>query len=89
VLLNQERVTYEAFGLGHDSRASRVDPWVWLRYLTLVARGRHPAPPPEDRLQLGGDVLVRRDGRTGWIYRSRGPEDRPSLNAVARARRGS
>ena len=90
VLADPARVSYRTFGFGRGS-LGRVwlDPRVWGRYLSLVARGRRLAAPRQDPLQLGGDVLVRADGRIGWIYRSRGPEDRPSLAEIAAARHAS
>lgn len=88
VLADPGRASYRAFGFGRGS-VSRVwlDPRVWARYLSLTARGRRLSAPEQDTLQLGGDVLVRGDGRIGWIYRSRGPEDRPSVAEIAAARR--
>ncbi len=90
VLADPERTSYRAFGFGRGSVARVwLDPRVWARYLSLVAGGRRPIRPDEDTLQLGGDVLTRADGRIAWIYRSRGPEDRPSLAAVAAATRAA
>ncbi len=87
VLSDPDRETYRAFGFGRGSVARVwLDPRVWARYLSLMARGRRPAPPKQDTLQLGGDVLVGTSGTIEWIYRSRGPEDRPSLRAIAAAR---
>jgi hypothetical protein len=80
VLSDPNRLAYRAFGFGRGT-VLRVwlDPRVWLRYLQLVLRGRRPEAAREDTLQLGGDVLIDANGRIGWIYRSRGPEDRPSI----------
>lgn len=84
VLSDPERETYRMFGFDRASfRRVWLDPRVWLRYAELLARGRRPRPAQEDPLQLGGDVLTDPAGRVRWIYRSSGPEDRPSLAAVA------
>ena len=81
-----ERSTYDALGFGRASKARVwLDPRVWLRYGQLIARGRRPRPPQDDAQQLGGDVLVDADGRVEWIYRSAGPEDRPSAEEILRA----
>lgn len=82
-----ERHAYAAFGFDRASVARVwLDPRVWLSYAKLVARGRRPAPPEEDTLQLGGDVLVGPDGRIRWIHRSTGPADRPTIAQVLAAR---
>ena len=88
VLSDPHRQAYQAFGLGRGT-VLRVwlDPRVWARYLQLLLRGRRPrrAQEKEDTLQLGGDVLIDSHGRIAWIYRSRGPEDRPSVADIRAA----
>lgn len=80
------RGAYEALGFGRASRARVwLHPRVLARYAQLLARGRRPRPPQEDTLQLGGDVLADPDGRIEWVYRSAGPEDRPSAAAILAA----
>lgn len=86
VLSDPDRAAYAAFGFERGTfRRVWLDPRVWLRYGSLVARGRRPRPAQEDPLQLGGDVLADAAGRVSWIHRSAGPEDRPSLAAVRAA----
>lgn len=86
VLSDPDRLTYHAFGLGRGS-VVRVwlHPRVWARYMQLMRQGRRPEPAREDTLQLGGDALIGADGRIAWIYRSQGPEDRPTLAQVRQA----
>ena len=36
----------------------------------------------DDPNQMGGDVLINRDGRVIWMYRSKSPTDRPSLQQL-------
>jgi len=83
-----DRAAYRAFGFG---RASLVrvwlDPRVLARYAQLLSRGRRPRPPQDDTLQLGGDVLADGFGRVEWVYRSTGPEDRPSVDVILGALR--
>ena len=84
-----ERGAYRAFGFGRASYARAwLHPRVWARYAALVARGRRLRPPGEDSLQLGGDVVSGSDGRVLWVYRSSGPEDRPTVAQLAAALAG-
>lgn len=79
------RESYRVFGLGHASGARVwLDPRVWARYASLIARGRRPERPDgeEDTLQLGGDAVLDAQGHLHWIYRSRGPEDRPPVEEI-------
>lgn len=86
VLSDPDRRAYHAFGFGRAT-VLRVwlDPRVWRRYAQLIRRGRRPEPAQEDTLQLGGDVLTDAAGRIAWVYRSRGPEDRPSIAEIQQA----
>jgi len=87
VLSDPERAAYRAFGLGRGSVARVwLDPRVWIRYVWLILAGGRPEAAHEDTLQLGGDALVDAGGRIAWIYRSRGPEDRPTIDQIAAAR---
>lgn len=84
-MCDAERAAYDAFGFGRASFARVwLDPRVWSSYAKLILRGRRPRPAQQDTLQLGGDVLVDAGGRIAWVYRSEGPEDRPSLAEVRR-----
>lgn len=81
-----EREVYRAFGIERASlRRVWLDPRVWWRYAALLARGRRPQASGEDTLQLGGDAVLDGEGRLSWLYRSRGPEDRPSVDELVRA----
>jgi len=85
-----ERALYAAFGFGRGSVARVwLDPRVWRRYAALLLRGRRAARPTEDTLQLGGDVVLDADGVVRWLYRSRGPEDRPAVSALVAAVRAA
>ncbi len=86
-----DRATYRALGFGRASaRRVWLDPRVWRRYAALLLRGRRPeSPADQDTLQLGGDAVFDARGRLTWAYRSRGPEDRPSVDRLAAAVRAA
>ncbi len=80
------RTTYRALGFERASwRRVWLDPRVWTRYATLLARGRRTERSGQDELQLGGDVVLDAGGRLAWIYRGAGPEDRPGVELLIRA----
>lgn len=85
-----QRTTYRALGFERASwRRVWLDPRVWARYATLLARGRRTERSGQDELQLGGDVVLDAAGRLAWIYRGAGPEDRPGVELLIRAVRGA
>lgn len=84
-LCDPERLTYRRLGLGRASRARVwLHPAVWRAYWRLLRAGVRPAAPAGDTQQLGGDVVLGADLRVVWVYRSRGPEDRPGLREIRR-----
>jgi hypothetical protein len=87
VLVDVDRVSYGAFGLGRGSV------WrVWgfralRRYIELVReRGLSELHrPTDDTLQLGGDFVIAPDGTLAWGFWGEGPDDRPSIDALIAA----
>ena len=82
VLADETRAVYHAYGLRRGS-------WwhVWglksvRAYGRLLRHGRRLERPSSDTLQLGGDFVVDLDGRLAYAYRSRGPDDRPSVDEL-------
>jgi AhpC/TSA antioxidant enzyme len=85
MLADRDRALYAALGFGRGSVARVwLDPRVWARYARLLASGHRLRVTQEDTLQLGGDAVIDADGRLAWIYRSRGPEDRPAIDVLRR-----
>lgn len=88
ILCDPERHAYRAFDLGRRSGwLALIRPSYWARLVTAWRRGRRFGRVREDPSQLGGDVVLDADGRLRWIYRSRWPADRPSVQAVRDALR--
>lgn len=86
MLSDTDREAYRWLGFGRASTARVwLDPRVWWRYASLIARGRRPQPAQDDPLQLGGDALLDASGDLAWVYSSAGPEDRPSLRELRAA----
>lgn len=85
VLIDETRATYRAYGLGRGSVWRVWGPKVWCSYAKLLRKGRRFRRPTEDTLQLGGDFVVGRDGRLTYAFRSRDPDDRPSVDDLLSA----
>lgn len=83
LLADPSRQLYAAFGFGRGSVARVwLHPKVWSRYARLLLAGRRPVRSRQDTLQLGGDVVIDAAGRVRWIFRGRGPDDRPDVETV-------
>ena len=87
VLADESRATYGAYGLRRGAWWRVWGPGTILAYASLVRRGAKLRKPPEDPMQLGGDFVVGRDGRLVYVYRSKGPSDRPRVEELVAATR--
>ncbi|MFT7646417.1 MAG: hypothetical protein ACI8Y4_001152 [Candidatus Poriferisodalaceae bacterium] len=83
---DRSRRTYQSFGFGKAPwwrvwGPKGVMAWInaWSSAQTRIR------PPNEDTLQLGGNVIVKRDGTIGAIYRPTGSHDRPSIETLVAA----
>lgn len=89
VVTDEDRSVYRAYGLGRGSVWQVWGPRVWLRYAQLLLRreggGIEKPSGGEDTSQLGGDFVVGRDGRLVLAFRSKGPDDRPTVDALVEA----
>lgn len=84
LLLDPERATYQAYGLG--SSFIRVwSPKVMWHYLKLRLRGHKLLPVQGDPHQLGGDVIVDAEGIVRLLHRSKDPVDRPPVEMLLAA----
>jgi hypothetical protein len=83
LLSDPEWSTYRDFAFGRAGvRETVIAPRHWLAYARLVAKGRRPERPRQDVFELGGDVLLDASGCIVWIYRSRLPDDRPTIAEI-------
>ncbi len=86
LLLDSERATYQAYGLG-TSFVRVWSPHVMWHYLKLVLRGQKLLPVQGDPHQLGGDFIVDGDGVVRLAHASKDPVDRPPVEKLLAALR--
>lgn len=85
VLSDIERVYYRRLGLGQGRWRDVYNPGTLKLYGRLLGRGRRLRRSGEDFRQLGGDVVVDRNGRLAAVFRPRSPDERPTLAQLAEA----
>jgi hypothetical protein len=91
VLSDPDRRAYSAFGLaGRASLRRLYTPGTLLAYLQGFFRGKLPRLPGrrDDTHQLGGDVIMSREGQVIFKHPSHDPADRPSIEDIKRALKG-
>ncbi len=91
ILVDPDRRTYRAYGLGRGS-IGRVYGWRAARRYAAIVAADGPGGlrrPVEDTRQLGGDFVVAPDGTLAWGYWGAGPDDRPPIDDLVAAYRRS
>jgi hypothetical protein len=87
IVRDPRRVAYRAFGIQRLNVAGAWKPRTIWYYMRQIVRGRLPHVARADWYQLGGDVLLARDGRVCWMRRSSEPADRPTVNTILKQAR--
>ncbi len=85
VVVDEERASYRDYGFGRGSVRAIWGLRTWRAYVRLLRAGRSLRRPTEDTRQLGGDVVVDRDGRLAYVFRSSDPDDRPPVDDLVDA----
>lgn len=89
VVADETRDVYRAYGLGRGAwRQIWSLPTLWT-YGRLWRGGARLRRPTEDIRQLGGDFVVDPDGVLVYTYRSKRPDDRPSVDELVLAVRSA
>lgn len=82
VVSDPDRTAYRAFGLLERGHHSYGSPLFWWLHIVALARGRLRRKPRGTLAQLGGDVILARDGSVAYRHASREPVDRPSVDEL-------
>lgn len=87
ILVDADRSTYRAYGLGRASVRRVWGARSLLRYAQIVRAGgaRDLRRPTEDTRQLGADFVVAPDGTLAFGWWSSGPDDRPEVDRLIEA----
>ena len=82
LILDPDQTLYDAYGMTRSSWWGMYGlPSIW-KYLKLIFRGQMPGKPGKDWRQLGGDILIDRQGIVRLHHVSTGPHDRPSIESL-------
>lgn len=87
ILVDHERTTYRAYGLGRGSLTRVWGLRAARRYAQIIRRSGTSglARPTEDPRQLGGDFVIAPDGTLAYGFWGAGPDDRPSVDDLIAA----
>lgn len=90
-LRDGSRTAYELLGLGRAPLLrTYLHPDVLRPYARFALQGRLPKlRKGQDRRQLGGDFVVRRDGEILFSHLEQGPEDRAPVGVLVDAARSA
>ncbi|NDJ54013.1 MAG: hypothetical protein GYB68_13150 [Chloroflexi bacterium] len=81
MLIDHQRDLYGAFALNHSIANTWNLRTIWY-YTKAFFAGRRIPLIKGDPHQMGGDVVVDRDGVVRYIYRSQEPTDRPEIDTL-------
>ena len=88
ILVDAGLTLYAAYGMERGRWRDILAPASWWIYAKLLLRGRRLQPSAGDPRQLGGDVLIDRQGIVRMHHIGRGPADRPAVEAILDVVRG-
>lgn len=90
-LRDGSRAAYQLLGLGRAPLLrTYLHPNVLRPYIGFALQGRFPQlRKHQDRRQLGGDFVVRRDGQVVFAHPEQGPEDRAPVATLVNAARAA
>lgn len=84
VLSDIDRVVYRRLDLERAPLHRVYNPRTLLMYARGLLSGRRIRLPVDDTRQLGADVVLDRTGLVVSVTRSSSPDDRPSMDTLAR-----
>ena len=83
LLVDRRRNAYQGFSMTRGSGWKILGPQLWWSYLKILVKHRMRVPTMhDDAFQLGGDVLIDRQGVVHTIYASETPVDRPTASEL-------
>ncbi len=83
LLADEGRTVYKAYGMRVGSLREIYSPQVIAKYARLIRGGmKMQMKTDEDTRQLGGNVIVGRDGRIILVHCSKNQADRPNVETL-------
>lgn len=87
VLVDTERVVYDAYGMGRLSWAQMLDLSAIPVFAAEILRGNLPRWPHADPQRQGGNVLIDPAGIVRFVHVGSNPGDRPTIERLLDVRR--
>jgi hypothetical protein len=84
VLSDEPLRWYRYFGFGRGSYRAVYGVGTLRMYGRLLRSGRRLQRPTQDVRQLGGDLVLGRDGRVAHVFRPGSPDARPTVDELVR-----
>ena len=82
VLIDRERIVYNAYGLERSKFRSKNLRTLWLYFTRWLQGQKFHDSHGDDTSQLGGDFIVDKNGMMQFSYPSHDPTDRPSTDEL-------
>ena len=83
IVCDVDRILYKTFHLGSSVKHTwDIRAQIWYAEQLSIGRNLHPMAHGDDPHQLGGDVVMNKDGVLTLVHRSEYPLDRPSVESI-------
>jgi AhpC/TSA antioxidant enzyme len=82
LLVDHDKDSYRALGLGTGSWLDVTGPKVWVRGIKGMAKGHASALPRQDPKQFGGVMVVDKGGEVRYLHRAKDSADNPPIDEV-------
>lgn len=81
-MLDRDRKIYNAYGLERSFWRSHSLKTIWVYFKAWLSGKETHSSHGDDTSQLGGDIIIDKNGLLQFIYPSHDPTDRPQVDEI-------